>query len=209
MAKPRRPRGPRSTWEPKPAPAGSTALESAALESASPVTGSLIDRPAELPADAAAEAIEAEDVTVEEIKAQDIMAEEITAVEVFPVSPSPAQALAVVFAEPFAVGDDAAPAGKPEPIGPLAPFEPMRPVTVFQMTFLPERIDLAGIGDTITGYMRGESAAAAAHMRALGGARSPADMIRLQVGEFQRAADASLTCWSQVARKASRAFAYR
>ena len=30
---------------------------------------------------------------------------------------------------------------------------------------------------------------------ALSGARSPADVIRLQVGETQRAADASLTCW--------------
>lgn len=98
----------------------------------------------------------------------------------------------------------------PEPFAPAAPVAPVRPpATGFRMAFAPERLDLTGIGATITGYMRGEGEAAAAYIRALGDARTPADMIRLQVGEFQRAADASLTCWSTVAQKASRAFASR
>jgi hypothetical protein len=57
--------------------------------------------------------------------------------------------------------------------------------------------------------VRGEGEAALAHLRALSGARSPADVIRLQVGEVQRAADASLTCWVTVVGKASRVVAFR
>lgn len=64
--------------------------------------------------------------------------------------------------------------------------------------------DLAGIGETVAEFLRGESAAALAHLKALSAARTPAEVLRLQVGEFQRAADASLTVWSDIARRTSR-----
>jgi hypothetical protein len=41
-------------------------------------------------------------------------------------------------------------------------------------------------------------------MRALAGARTMADFVRLQIGEFQRAADATLTCWGRLTVSASR-----
>ncbi|WP_457108541.1 hypothetical protein [Methylobacterium sp. P5_C11] len=75
--------------------------------------------------------------------------------------------------------------------------------------FAPGRIDVVAIGSTIARYVRGEGEAAFAHLRALSGARSPADLIRLQVGEAQRAADASLTCWVTVIGQASRSVAFR
>uniref|UniRef100_UPI001FCB4859 hypothetical protein n=1 Tax=Methylobacterium sp. B34 TaxID=95563 RepID=UPI001FCB4859 len=64
-----------------------------------------------------------------------------------------------------------------------------------RISFTPDRLDVVEIGSIIARYVRGEGEAAVAHLRALSGARSPADVIRLQVGEVQRAADASLTCW--------------
>lgn len=66
-----------------------------------------------------------------------------------------------------------------------------------------------GIGTTIAQYMQGEGEAALAHIRALSQAGSPTELIRLQMGELQRAADASLTCWSAVFRQASRLVAFR
>ncbi|MCJ2059951.1 phasin family protein [Methylobacterium sp. J-048] len=75
--------------------------------------------------------------------------------------------------------------------------------------FMPDRLDVVGIGSTITHYMRGEGEAALAHLRALSEAGSPTELMRLQMGEVQRAADASLTCWSDVIRKASRIIAFR
>ncbi|MFD0934182.1 phasin family protein, partial [Methylobacterium trifolii] len=69
--------------------------------------------------------------------------------------------------------------------------------------------DVEGIGARFASYVRDESAAAFSHMRALGSAKTPADLIRLQVSEMQRAADASLTCWSDIARKASRLVEFR
>ncbi|MDP4021676.1 hypothetical protein Q8W71_03485 [Methylobacterium sp. NEAU 140] len=124
-----------------------------------------------------------------------------------PVASEPAEA-PVAAAEPEPV----APPAVPEPVLPgIAPlaaaFAPdAQAKAAFQFVFLPEPPDFSGIYAAITRYMRGESEAAAAHMRALGEARSPADLIRLQVGEFQRAADASLTCWSTVAHKAGYSF---
>ncbi len=73
----------------------------------------------------------------------------------------------------------------------------------------PGRWDVVEIGSTIARYMRGEGEAAMAHFRALSDARTPADLIRLQVGEVQRAADASLSCWVTVIGKASRVVAFR
>ncbi|WP_426314029.1 hypothetical protein ACN9MF_22505 [Methylobacterium fujisawaense] len=78
-----------------------------------------------------------------------------------------------------------------------------------RIVFTPDRFDVVEIGSTIARYVRGEGEAALAHLRALSGARSPAEVIRLQVGEVQRAADASLTCWVTVIGQTSRVVAYR
>ncbi|TXM73265.1 Phasin, partial [Methylobacterium sp. WL12] len=71
------------------------------------------------------------------------------------------------------------------------------------------RQDLEGLGETLFAFMRDESSAVLTHLNALKDARSPADAIRLQVNEMQRAADASLTCWSELARRATRMVAQR
>ncbi|MGH1570606.1 hypothetical protein ACRAWG_07970 [Methylobacterium sp. P31] len=77
-----------------------------------------------------------------------------------------------------------------------------------RILFAPGRLDIIEIGSTIARYVRGEGEAAIAHLRALRDARSPADVIRLQAGEVQRAADASLSCWVTVVSKASRVVAF-
>lgn len=86
---------------------------------------------------------------------------------------------------------------------------PGRAAAANRISFTPDRLDVVEIGSIIARYVRGEGEAAVAHLRALSGARSPADVIRLQVGEVQRAADASLTCWVTVLGQASRVVAYR
>ncbi|MCJ2083137.1 hypothetical protein [Methylobacterium sp. J-090] len=57
---------------------------------------------------------------------------------------------------------------------------------------------------TILAFLRSEGSAAMAHWQSLSGARTPADAIRIQVDEMQRAADASLTCFNMLARRAGR-----
>ncbi|WP_091680996.1 hypothetical protein [Methylobacterium sp. 275MFSha3.1] len=86
---------------------------------------------------------------------------------------------------------------------------PGRAAAANRISFTPDRLDVVEIGSIIARYVRGEGEAAVAHLRALSGARSPADVIRLQVGEVQRAADACLTCWVTVVGQASRVVAYR
>ncbi|ONF48097.1 phasin family protein [Methylobacterium radiotolerans] len=92
---------------------------------------------------------------------------------------------------------------------PVTAAGPGRAAAANRIVFTPDRLDVAEIGSIIARYVRGEGEAAVAHLRALSGARSPADLIRLQVGEVQRAADASLTCWVTVVGQASRVVAYR
>ena len=75
-----------------------------------------------------------------------------------------------------------------------------RPIALVSSSFAP----LSEINATLTDFVRGEGAAAIAHLGALTRATSPAEAIRLQVGEFQRAADASLTCFSAIVRSAHR-----
>lgn len=60
------------------------------------------------------------------------------------------------------------------------------------------------VNATLVAFLQSESRAALTHWRALAAAKSPADAIRLQVGEMQRAADASLTCFSVLAKRATR-----
>ena len=64
--------------------------------------------------------------------------------------------------------------------------------------------ELGAVNTTVLTYLRGEGAAAMAHWQALSGAKTPADAIRLQVSEMQRAADASLSCFAALAKRASR-----
>jgi hypothetical protein len=60
------------------------------------------------------------------------------------------------------------------------------------------------INATLIAFARGEGEAAVAHFQALTKVKTPAEAIRLQVSEFQRAADASLTCFSHILRSANR-----
>lgn len=58
--------------------------------------------------------------------------------------------------------------------------------------------DLAAAGATLQAFILNEGLAAFAHWRALTQAPSPAEALRLQVGEMQRAADASITCMGRI-----------
>lgn len=64
--------------------------------------------------------------------------------------------------------------------------------------------EITAANDTLTTYVRNESIATFAHWRALSTAKNPADVLRLQVTEMQRAADASLSCIASLARRAGR-----
>ncbi|WP_375456335.1 phasin family protein [uncultured Methylobacterium sp.] len=108
----------------------------------------------------------------------------------------------------------------PPPARPAVPDEPPAPPSDHALpspaswragrrAATPLRQDLGGLGETLFAFMRSESSATLAHLQALRDARSPADAIRLQVSEIQRAADASLTCWTEIARRATRIVAHR
>lgn len=58
--------------------------------------------------------------------------------------------------------------------------------------------DLAAAGATFQAFLLNEGLAAFAHWRALSQAPSPAEALRLHVGEMQRAADASITCMGRI-----------
>lgn len=64
--------------------------------------------------------------------------------------------------------------------------------------------ELGEANATVLSYLRSESTAALAHWQALSGAKTPADALRIQVDEMQRAADASLSCFAALAKRASR-----
>ncbi|MEH3117625.1 MAG: phasin family protein [Methylorubrum populi] len=70
--------------------------------------------------------------------------------------------------------------------------------------FVPTLAPLTEINARLFAFARGEGEAALAHLQALTRAKSPAEAIRLQVTEMQRAADASLTCFSEIVRSANR-----
>lgn len=99
---------------------------------------------------------------------------------------------------------------------PGSPVDPVPPTTAPSSSRTgaaarrePIRHDIEGMGETLFAFLRNESTAVVSHLQALGAVRSPADAIRLQVTELQRAADASLTCWSNLARRAGRIVAHR
>ncbi|TFZ61328.1 Phasin [Methylorubrum sp. Q1] len=70
--------------------------------------------------------------------------------------------------------------------------------------FAPTLAPLTEINAKLFAFARGESEAVLAHFQALAQAKSPAEAIRLQVTEMQRAADASLSCFSAIVRSANR-----
>lgn len=71
------------------------------------------------------------------------------------------------------------------------------------------RLSAEAFGSTVMNYFISEGEAIASHWRALAGARSMAEIVRLQIGEFQRAADATLTCWGVLTLAAGRTVAPR
>lgn len=92
-----------------------------------------------------------------------------------------------------------------EPVTAVAVFVPSAAITVAA----PQLLGAETFSTTVMNYVIGEGEAFAAHMRALAGARSMAEFVRLQIGEFQRAADATLTCWGMLTVSAGRAVATR
>lgn len=73
----------------------------------------------------------------------------------------------------------------------------------------PRLLGAESFGTTVMNYFIGEGEAFAAHLRALASARSMADFVRLQIGEFQRAADSTLMCWGMLTMSASRSVTAR
>ncbi|SFL72005.1 hypothetical protein [Methylobacterium pseudosasicola] len=173
MGKPRRPKGPRATWDPKPD-----------LDSESPTLRAVPPTDTAIPAAAVSEAME--------------MSAESSEDDAGPDAPAEAKLPVAALVPPVT--------NLPVPVPPATPVVIEAIAKGGPVTFAS---DSTGIGATIASYMRGEGEAAVAHFRALTQVRTPADLIRLQVGEVQRAADASLTCWSTVFRKASRMVPFR
>lgn len=222
MAKPRRPKGGRSNWQPKPPlDAGISApteprLEEAAVPDAAPSPTGFADAepvPAAAPEAASvapagqeAQAAPAEPEAETPDSAVDVVNPDAADRGGDAHREHPDEHRAAEHAEPEMAFDAAPPPDlAPVPVMPRA----AEPSVVNRIAFAPDRIDMTEIGSTIARYVQGEGAAALAHFRALSDARTPADLIRLQVGEVQRAADASLTCWVTVIGKASRVVAFR
>ncbi|MCJ2137517.1 hypothetical protein MKK69_26325 [Methylobacterium sp. J-026] len=188
MGKQRRPRGDRPAWEARPPldPEG-TALSDALVTPSVETPNAL---PAQVPA-------QMPDVVPAPAGVEAIASDIISHVSVAAPSDDPAPAPAEIRAP-------APTTATVEPDRQAVPAPMQDPVAL-----APDRFDMVEIGSTIARYMRGEGEAALAHVRALTDARTPADLIRLQVGEVQRAADASLSCWVTVLGKASRLVAFR
>lgn len=98
--------------------------------------------------------------------------------------------------------------GAPASTAPAATEAPPSNPTEAWSSVVP-RFDAGTFGTTVANYMIGEGNAFAAHMRALAGARSMGEVVRLQIGEFQRAADATLTCWGSLTIASGRTLSAR
>lgn len=85
----------------------------------------------------------------------------------------------------------------------IASAQPVVPQTQ-RAAALSALTEMTAANDTLSAFLRNEGIATVAHWRALTTAKSPGDAIRLQVTEFQRAADASLNCMASLARRAGR-----
>jgi hypothetical protein len=206
MGKPRRSRGGRSNWQPKPPldaepPASTETLpETSEAESspadAEPVSASAPEEGAVAPA--------GPEPAPAEPRAEPANPDSVANAANPPEADRDAEARQEIRDDRPAA-DHAVPAPDLAPVavraaGPTAPN---------RIVFAPDRIDIVEIGSTIARYVQGEGEAALAHFRALSDVRTPADLIRLNVNEAQRAADASLTCWVTVMGKASRVVALR
>ena len=149
------------------------------------------DRPAEHPAQDAAEAVAAE---AEEAPAPEPVAREtVEAAET--TNETLAQTLAETALLPALAEAEPAEGAQPKP-------QTVRIGASF--AFVPTLAPLTEINAKLFAFARGEGEAAIAHIQALARAKSPAEAIRLQVSEMQRAADASLTCFSEIVRSANR-----
>jgi len=118
---------------------------------------------------------------------------------------------------------ETAPDGPASDIAPLAPIAaavaPQAAATLeaaTALTTVPETVarssrtsldmigEIAEANATLLAFLRNEGSAAVAHWQSLSGAKTPADALRIQVDEMQRVADASLTCFTALARRAGR-----
>ena len=197
MGKPRRPRS-RPAGTPQPLQDASAAPEIQAADP--PVAADQPDPATDRPVEAAAPPAEA--------LMPEALMPEVTP-EVTPDAGSDIAGGTVTDGTVGASSDPVTEAAIDVALPPVTAAGPGRAAAANRIVFTPDRLDVAEIGSIIARYVRGEGEAAVAHLRALSGARSPADLIRLQVGEVQRAADASLTCWVTVVGQASRVVAYR
>ncbi|WP_238310039.1 Phasin [Methylobacterium organophilum] len=159
--------------------------------------------------------VEASEAVVEETIAQAEQAVEIAAQatqDAVEVSSDTAEAVTEIATEAVA---EAVPEQPPVPVAegaPVAAASPeapaAKPTSFFRASatfgFVPSLAPLNEINATLVAYARNEGAAALAHIQALSKATSPAEVIRLQVDELQRVADASLTCISDIVRSANR-----
>jgi len=110
-----------------------------------------------------------------------------------------AETAMTLAAAPLAANDSA-----PEAAGPVDGTKSFAGAGAARFTFIPTFEPLNEINATLMAFARGEGEAAMAHLQALTKVKTPAEAIRLQVSEFQRAADASLTCFSHILRSANR-----
>jgi len=112
---------------------------------------------------------------------------------------------------------ETAPDGPASDIAPPAPLAAaVAPQAATALTAVPETIarssrtsldmigEIAEANATLLAFLRNEGSAAVAHWQSLSGAKTPADALRIQVDEMQRVADASLTCFTALARRAGR-----
>jgi hypothetical protein len=222
MGKPRRPRGSRANWEPKPpldaalpaeAVSGSPTPESPAPET---VAAHEVQPPvAEAPEPALQAAPELHDEAVAPAPIASNEDEPVSAPRDAALDEAvPEESVYEEADRDLPVAAMATDEAAPE-VGPVSLAAPVTAASLVagpaqgRIVFAPDRLDMVEIGTTIARYMRGEGEAALAHLRALSDVRTPADLIRLQVDEVQRAADASLSCWVTVVSKASRVMAFR
>ena len=142
---------------------------------------------------------------------EDVLAEADEPVPPFEQTPEPAfqEAGLLEAAYDEAAPGEAAPSVEslPAPVADILP--PLHVPAVSLAAVSPRVLGAESIGTTVMNYFIGEGEAFAAHMRALAGARTMADYVRIQIGEFQRAADSTLTCWGLLTMSASRAFSAR
>ncbi len=119
--------------------------------------------------------------------------------------------------EPLSVGSpDVSPqdisrhAAPPQDAAEPPPASPSpSPDTLPALAPVTAHLSVESFGTTVMNYFLSEGEAMGAHWRALSGARSMAEVVRLQIGEFQRAADATLTCWGMLTLAAGRTVAPR